>query len=250
MRKPVIGIPADRRLLGHHWFHCVGEKYINAIAQAADAVPVLVPALGEQHLQDWLESFDGILFTGSPSNVEPHRYQGEPAAPGTLHDPERDSTTLPMITRAVEAGLPVFGICRGFQEMNVAFGGSLLQKIQELPGKLDHREDGRQPLDVQYGPSHEVELTEGGFLYGLSGKRRIKVNSLHSQGVEKLGPSLVTEAKADDGVVEAFRVASAPTFALAVQWHPEWKVMDNPFSRALFAAFGEAGRARAARRAT
>ena len=250
MRKPVIGIPADRRLLGHHWFHCVGEKYINAVAQAADAVPVLVPALGEQHLRDWLESFDGILFTGSPSNVEPHRYQGAPAAPGTLHDPERDATTLPMITRAVEAGLPVFGICRGFQEMNVAFGGSLVQKLQELPGKLDHREDGAQPLDVQYGPSHEVELIEGGFLYGLAGKRRIKVNSLHSQGVEKLGPSLVTEAKADDGVVEAFRVASAPTFALAVQWHPEWNVMDNPFSRALFAAFGQAGRARAARRAT
>ena len=101
MRKPVIGIPADRRLLGHHWFHCVGEKYIAAVAQAADAVPVLVPALGEQHLQDWLDSFDGILFTGSPSNVEPHRYQGDPSAPGTLHDPARDATTLPMITRAV-----------------------------------------------------------------------------------------------------------------------------------------------------
>lgn len=250
MRKPVIGIPADRRLLGHHWFHCVGEKYITAVAQAADAVPVLVPALGEQHLQDWLESFDGILFTGSPSNVEPHRYQGEPAAPGTLHDPERDATTLPMITRAVEAGLPVFGICRGFQEMNVAFGGSLVQKLQELPGKLDHREDGTQPLDVQYSPSHEVELTEGGVLHGIAGQRRIKVNSLHSQGVVQLGANLVAEAKADDGVVEAFRVASAPSFALAVQWHPEWKVMDNPFSRALFAEFGKAGRARASRRAT
>jgi putative glutamine amidotransferase len=249
MRKPVIGIPADRRLLGHHWFHCVGEKYITAVAQAADAVPVLVPALGEQHLQDWLESFDGILFTGSPSNVEPHRYQGEPASPGTLHDPERDATTLPMITRAVEAGLPVFGICRGFQEMNVAFGGSLVQKLQELPGKLDHREDGTQPLDVQYAPSHEVELSEGGVLHGIAGQRRIKVNSLHSQGVVQLGAKLVTEAKADDGVVEAFRVASAPTFALAVQWHPEWKVMDNPFSRALFAEFGKAGRARASRRA-
>lgn len=250
MRKPVIGIPADRRLLGHHWFHCVGEKYINAVALAADAVPVLVPALGEQHLQEWLESFDGILFTGSPSNVEPHRYQGEPSAPGTLHDPERDATTLPMITRAVEAGLPVLGICRGFQEMNVAFGGSLVQKLQELPGKLDHREDGTKPLDAQYSPAHEVELTEGGLLHGIAGQRRIKVNSLHSQGVVQISPQLITEAKADDGVVEAFRVASAPAFALAVQWHPEWKVMDNPFSRALFAAFGQAGRARASRRAS
>jgi len=248
MRKPVIGIPADRRLLVPHWFHGVGEKYINAVAQAADAVPVLVPALGEQHLQDWLESFDGILFTGSASNVEPHRYEGEPSAPGTLHDPERDSTTLPMITRAVEAGLPVFGICRGFQEMNVAFGGSLIQKLQEQPGKLDHREDKTQPLEVQYAPAHEVELTEGGMLHGLAGLRRIKVNSVHSQGVERLGAKLLTEAVAEDGVIEAFRVDGAPAFALAVQWHPEWKVMENPFSRALFAAFGQAGRERASRR--
>ena len=155
-----------------------------------------------------------------------------------------------MITRAVEAGLPVFGICRGFQEMNVAFGGSLVQKLQELPGKLDHREDGTKPLDVQYSPAHEVELTEGGLLHGIAGQRRIKVNSLHSQGVVQISPKLITEAKADDGVVEAFRVNGAPAFALAVQWHPEWKVMENPFSRALFAAFGQAGRARALRRAS
>ncbi len=250
MRKPVIGIPADRRLLGHHWFHCVGEKYINAVALAADAVPVLVPALGEQHLQDWLDSFDGILFTGSASNVEPLRYQGEPATPDTLHDPERDATTLPMITRAVKAGLPVFGICRGFQEMNVAFGGSLVQKLQEQPGKLDHREDPTQPLEAQYAPAHDIELTDGGLLHGLAGQRRVKVNSVHSQGVGRLGAGLLTEAVAEDGVIEAFRIDGAPAFALAVQWHPEWKVMDNPFSRALFAAFGEAGRARAARRAT
>ncbi len=248
MRKPVIGIPADRRLLGAHWFHCVGEKYIAAVAQAADAVPVLVPALGERYLREWIESFDGILFTGSPSNVEPHRYQGPASAPGTLHDPERDATTLPMIAGAVEAGLPVLGICRGFQEMNVAFGGSLIQKLQEQPGYRDHREDPTQPLDVQYAPAHEVELADGGLLHRLAGMRRIQVNSLHSQGVERLGRRLVAEATADDGVIEAFRVGDAPAFALAVQWHPEWKVMDNPFSRALFAAFGEAGREFATRR--
>ena len=249
MRKPVIGIPADRRLLGQHWFHCVGEKYISAVAQACDAVPVLVPALGEQHLQDWLDSFDGILFTGSASNVEPHRYQGEPSVPGTLHDPERDATTLPMITRAVEAGLPVFGICRGFQEMNVAFGGTLIQNLQEQPGLLDHREDKTQPLEGQYAPAHEVELTAGGLLNRIAGQRRIKVNSVHSQGVGRLGAGLLMEAVAEDGVIEAFRVDGAPAFALAVQWHPEWKVMENPFSRALFAAFGQAGRTRASRRA-
>ncbi len=248
MRKPVVGIPADRRLLGSHWFHCVGEKYINAVVQAAEAVPVLVPALGERYLRDWLASFDGILFTGSPSNVEPHRYRGPKSSPGTLHDPERDATTLPMISGAIEAGVPVFGICRGFQEINVALGGTLTQKLQDLPGNLDHREDANLPLEEQYGPSHEIELIEGGMLHKIAGSRKMKVNSLHSQGVDRLAPSLVTEAKAEDGVIEAFRIDGAKTFALAVQWHPEWKVMENPFSRALFAAFGQAGREHASRR--
>jgi putative glutamine amidotransferase len=248
MRKPVIGIPADRRLLGSHWFHCVGEKYIDAIVQAADAVPVLVPALGDRYLHEWLQAFDGILFTGSPSNVEPHRYRGPSSTPGTLHDPERDATTLPMITGAVDAGLPIFGICRGFQEINVALGGSLTQKLQEIPGNLDHREDTTAALEIQYAPAHEIELVEGGLLQRIAGDRRIKVNSLHSQGVERLAPRLVPEAKADDGVIEAFRIDGASTFALAVQWHPEWKVMENPFSRALFAAFGDAGREHVARR--
>jgi len=247
MRKPVIGIPADRRLLGSHWFHAVGEKYLVAIASAADAAPVIVPALGERYLNDWLAAFDGILFTGSPSNVEPQRYQGPASDPGTWHDPERDATTLPMIEAAVSAGMPVFGICRGFQEMNVAFGGTLCQKLQDQPGYLDHREDTKAPLEQQYAPVHEIELVKGGILHGIAGQDRIKVNSLHSQGVERLAPRLVPEAKADDGVIEAFRVADAKTFALAVQWHPEWQVMDNPFSRALFAAFGQAGRERATR---
>ena len=246
--KPLIGIPSDRRVLGLHPFHCVGEKYINAIVQAADAVPVLVPALGERYLREWLASFDGILFTGSPSNVEPHRYLGPKSTPGTLHDPERDATTLPMITGALEAGLPILGICRGFQEINVALGGSLAQKLQELPGKLDHREDANQPLEQQYGPAHDIELVEGGLLHKISGERRLRVNSLHSQGVERLAPRLVTEATAEDGLIEAFRIDGAKSFAVAVQWHPEWKVMENPFSRALFAAFGQAGREHASRR--
>lgn len=248
MRKPIIGIPADRRLLNSHWFHCVGEKYIHAVVQAADAVPVLVPALGDRYLREWLVAFDGILFTGSPSNVEPHRYLGPKSKPGTWHDPERDATTLPMITGAVEAGLPILGICRGFQEINVALGGSLSQNLQDLPGKLDHREKKDLTLEEQYGPVHDIELVEGGLLHRIAGTRHMKVNSLHAQGVERLAPTLVPEAKAEDGVIEAFRIDGAKSFALAVQWHPEWKVMENPFSRALFAEFGKAGRAHASRR--
>ncbi len=141
--------------------------------------------------------------------------------------------------------MPVFGICRGFQEMNVAFGGTLHQKLHEVPGNLDHRDDESQPLEVQYGPAHEVMLEPGGVLRALSASERVQVNSLHSQGIDRLGAELVVEARAPDGVIEAFRVRDARRFALAVQWHPEWQVMSNPFSRALFAAFGEASRERA-----
>ncbi len=244
--RPLIGIPADRRMIGLHPFHAVGEKYARAVLDAADAVPVLIPALAKElGMDELVERLDGIVFTGSPSNVEPHHYQGSPSAPGTLHDPARDATTLPLIRKAVAAGVPVLGICRGFQEMNVAFGGTLHQKLHEVPGHLDHRDDESQPLDVQYGPAHDVTLEPGGLLRALAGTDRLRVNSLHSQGVERLGPGLAVEARAPDGVVEAFRVPGAQRFAVAVQWHPEWKVMDNPFSRALFAAFGAASRERA-----
>jgi len=245
--RPLIGIPADRRLVGAHPFHMVGEKYARAVLDAAGAAPLLIPALADElGFEELLERLDGLLFTGSPSNVEPHRYEGPPSAPGTLHDPARDATTLPLIRKAVAAGVPVFGICRGFQEMNVAFGGTLHQKLHEVPGHLDHRDDGTQPLEVQYGPAHDVTLEPGGMLRAFAPGDRIPVNSLHSQGIDRLGPELEVEARAPDGVIEAFRVRNAQRFALAVQWHPEWKVMSNPFSRALFAAFGEASRERAA----
>ncbi len=245
--RPLIGIPADRRMVGAHPFHMVGEKYARAVLDAAGAAPLLIPSLAEElGFEELLGRLDGLLFTGSPSNVEPHRYEGPPSAPGTLHDPARDATTLPLIRKAVAAGVPVFGICRGFQEMNVAFGGTLHQRLHEVPGHLDHRDDETQPLEVQYGPAHDVTLEPGGLLRSLASSDRICVNSLHSQGIDRLGAELAVEARAPDGVIEAFRVRDAQRFALAVQWHPEWKVMGNPFSRALFAAFGEASRERAA----
>jgi putative glutamine amidotransferase len=243
-RKPLIGIPADRRILGPHPFHCVGEKYIAAVAEAADAIPLLLPAVGERDLDELLATLDGILLTGSPSNVEPVHYAGPSSDPDTLHDPHRDATTLPLIPRVVASGLPLFAVCRGFQEMNVAFGGKLWQKVQEVPGFSDHRENKEDPLEAQYAPAHEIELVRGGLLHTLAGAERVTVNSLHSQGVQTLGEGLEVEARAPDGLVEAFRVRAAPGFAVAVQWHPEWQVMRNPFSRALFAAFGAAARMR------
>lgn len=232
-------------MIGPHPFHAVGEKYIAAVVQAADCLPLLIPVLETPlDVAQILAHVDGIFFPGSPSNVEPARYAGEPSEPGTLHDPHRDETTLSLIPRAVSRGIPVFGVCRGFQEMNVALGGTLHQRVHEVEGLHDHREDKSQPLDVQYAPAHDVVLEAGGLLRTLAGVDRIRVNSLHGQGVERLAPDVVVEARAPDGLVEAFRVKSAPSFALAVQWHPEWQVMKNPFSQALFAEFGRAARER------
>jgi putative glutamine amidotransferase len=245
-RLPLIGIPADRRLYGQQYFHMVGEKYIEAIVRGAEAVPVLVPALGSEiDLPSLLEACDGLLLTGSASNVEPHHYGGPASTPGTLHDANRDATTLPLIPRAVAAGLPVLAICRGFQEMNVAYGGTLHQQLHEVPGNLDHRDDESQPLEVQYGPAHEVLLEPGGELEKIAGVSRLNVNSLHWQGVQKLGRGLTVEARAADGVIEAFSVTGSSGFSMGLQWHPEWQFAKDPFSRALFAAFGAAAAQRA-----
>jgi putative glutamine amidotransferase len=204
---------------------------------------------GEEALA-YLERLDGLLFTGSYSNVEPARYDGPPSADGTWHDPARDAFSLTLIPAALERGLPLLAICRGFQEMNVALGGSLHQALHELDGAQDHREDSAQPLEAQYGPAHAVELTPDGLLARLTGTASIEVNSLHTQGVDRLAPGLQVEGRAPDGIVEAYRLPSAPGFNLAVQWHPEWRAADNPVSRAIFGAFGTACAQRARARST
>ena len=243
-RLPLIGVSACTRTLGHHDYHMAGDKYLRAAAIAG--LPLIVPALGEMVDQaSLLESFDGFLFTGSPSNVEPHHYSGPASEAGTHHDPARDGLTLPLIRAAVEAGIPVLGICRGFQEMNVAFGGSLHQKVHEAGPYRDHRERPEDPLHVQYGFSHALHVQPGGLLQRLGLPAQIQVNSVHGQGVERLGAGLRIEALAPDGLIEAFSVEGARSFALGVQWHPEWKVHENPAYLALFQGFAEACRQRA-----
>ncbi len=247
--RPLVGIPACARMMGGHPFHVTGDKYIRAVSDGAGALPLLVPALGDGlDILDLVARLDGILITGSASNVEPHRYGGPPSAEGTLHDPARDATTLPLIRAALEAGVPLLGICRGFQELNVALGGTLHQRVHEVPGLSDHREDTTAPLEVQYGPAHPVRLTPGGVLARLAGHGDVHVNSVHGQGIDRLAPGLAVEATAPDGLVEAVRVEAAPAFALAVQWHPEWRFREDPLSTALFAAFGTAAAERARRR--
>ncbi|HEY0860868.1 MAG TPA: gamma-glutamyl-gamma-aminobutyrate hydrolase family protein [Pseudoxanthomonas sp.] len=245
---PRVGLPTDHKQIGAHPFLAVGEKYVRAVVDGAGCLPLLVPTLDPVlPLREVLAGLDGLLLTGAVSNIEPHHYSDESSYEGNLLDPRRDATNLPLIPLAIGMGVPVLAICRGFQEVNVAFGGTLHQKVQEQPGFMDHRENRDDPLDVQYGPAHDIALVPGGLLAGLAGDTRATVNSLHGQGVRRLGEGLVVEAQAPDGLIEAYR-HDGPAFMLAVQWHPEWKVRENPFYLAIFRAFGDACRARAAGR--
>ncbi len=247
--KPLVGVPADRRIVDPHPFHMVGEKYLDALIKGSEALPLITPVMpGGVDIDALLQQFDGIFLTGSYSNVEPHHYNGSPSEDGTLHDPHRDAVTLPLAKRALETGVPLLAVCRGFQELNVALGGTLHQKVHEVAGYHNHLENKDDPLDKQYGPSHPVNLADGGLLRQLAGSDTVMVNSLHAQGVAKLAPGVSVEAVADDGLIEAFQIDNGPAFALAVQWHPEWRVMENDFSRAIFKAFGDACRVRASRR--
>ena len=247
---PRVGLPTDHKQIGAHPFLAVGEKYVRAVVDGAGCLPLLVPTLDPVlPLREVLAGLDGLLLTGAVSNIEPHHYSDESSYEGNLLDPRRDATNLPLIPLAIGMGVPVLAICRGFQEVNVAFGGTLHQKVQEQPGFMDHRENRDDPLDVQYGPAHDIALVPGGLLAGLAGDTRATVNSLHGQGVRRLGEGLVVEAQAPDGLIEAYR-HDGPAFMLAVQWHPEWKVRENPFYLAIFRAFGDACRVRAAGRAS
>ena len=250
MVRPVVGISACRRDIEGRIHHVVQEKYATAVSAASGALPLLVPALGRAVANDdLLDSIDGLLLTGSPSNVLPRHY-GQPASrPGTLHDPQRDETALPLVRRCIERAIPLLAVCRGLQEMNVAFGGTLHQHVHEIPGMLDHRRHPVSDVDRQYAPSHAITLTVGGMLHRLVRRRTFEVNSLHSQGIERLGDGLIVEARAPDGLVEAMSVEGCASFALAVQWHPEWNALEDRSSRALFAAFGAACRDFAERRA-
>ena len=241
--RPLIGVVSDRRMQGKHPFHMVGEKYLQALADGSDANPVALPSLANGFdVLDIIDRLDGLFLAGSPSNLEPHHYMGEASEPGTWHDPERDLAALALIPAVIRVGMPLFAVCRGFQEVNVSFGGTLHQLVHEVPPFRVHKENPADPIDIQYGPSHQVEFVEGGVLHTITGRKGATVNSLHSQAVDSLGDELEVEARAEDGLVEAFTVRNAPGFSLGVQWHPEWKVLENPVSEAIFRAYGDACR--------
>lgn len=242
-KKPLVGVVSDRRMVKNHAFHMVGEKYLQALIVGAGVYPAAMPSFVDGFdALEILDRLDGVFLPGSPSNISPRHYKGTAPREGTWLDPERDDVALPLIPAAIRAGIPLFAVCRGFQEMNVAFGGTLHQHVHEIAGYRQHREDSAEPLEVQYGPSHEVHFVSGGLLAERTGRQSAIVNSLHSQGIDELAEGLEVEATADDGLIEAFVVRDAPGFTLAVQWHPEWKIADNEVSMSIFQAFGEACR--------
>jgi putative glutamine amidotransferase len=237
--KPVVLVPACNKALGDHPFHVAGHKYIDAV-RLAGALPLVVPGAQVQDIGALLELADGVLLTGSPSNVHPGHFGQAVQDPSLPLDPERDAWTLPLVREVLERGVPLLAICRGAQETNVALGGSLHQAVHEVDGHMDHRDPDDQPLDVRYGPAHSADVVPGGVLSRVLPQSRIQINSLHGQAVDRLAPGLQVEALAPDGVVEAFSRPGAPGFNLAVQWHPEWQAASNPVSMALLGAFGAA----------
>jgi len=237
--KPIVLVPACNRMMGQHPFHVAGKKYIDAV-RLAGCQPLIVPTAQLDELDALLDVAHGVLLTGSASNVHPSHFDEAVHNADLPLDLDRDAWTLPMIRRVLERGVPLFGICRGFQEANVALGGTLYQAVQEVEGRHDHRAASDASAEVQYAVAHEVIVQPGGVLGSVLDERRIHVNSVHGQGVNRLATGLRVEALAPDGLVEAFSVSDARGFNLCVQWHPEWQAASNVVSMRLFKAFGAA----------
>jgi putative glutamine amidotransferase len=243
--KPVIGIICDafgRDGNADRPFHGVAEEYIRAVEQGTRCTPLLIPVItnDDRDTEALCQVLDGLLLTGSRTNVHPDRYAGSASKPDTLHDLQRDNTAFALIKAALKNKLPVFGICRGFQEINVALGGTLHQELTNLSGRLDHAKHMELVQDQQYQASHEIHLTSAGYFQQLLGKTRISINSLHHQGIDRLADTLVLEGIADDNTPEAFSLPDEEHFFIATQWHPEWHIATDSVSQALFKAFDEA----------
>lgn len=248
MSKPLVGVIGSAHLVEDKFaVQMVGERNLRAVADVAGAFPMMFAGAPDiTDVGDLLEIVDGILLTGGRANVHPAHFDTDPHPRHEPYDECRDVVALEVTRACVSRGIPIFGLCRGIQEMNVAFGGSLHPEIRELPGRMNHRaprlENGEFHPDpeVIFADRHDVNLVPGGTFARLLGRETIRVNSLHGQGISEPGERIVVEGVAEDGTIEAIRIADAPGFALGVQWHAEYDPQSNPVNRALFNAFGEA----------
>lgn len=248
LRKPLIGISCCTRQYGIFGMpnHGASDTYVRAVDDVIHGVPILLPANGDKaDVACLLDRLDGIILTGSRSNVHPSLYGGPAHAEGTWEDPKRDAYTLPLIRAALDQGVPLLAICRGFQELNVALGGTLHQRLQDMPDRLDHSTPSQPCARIRQGKAHALRVTAGSWLHRIAGASEIAVNSLHNQGIDALAPGLVAEGIAPDGTIEAVRVLATangpiPGFAIGVQWHPEYDFETDSVSRRIFAEFGAA----------
>ena len=243
--KPLIGISCCTKAFGLYGMvnHAASDTYVRAVDQVVGGVPVLVPANGDAaDVETLIARLDGIILTGSRSNVQPGLYGGPPHPAETPEDAKRDAVTMRLIRAAVAQGVPVLAICRGLQELNVALGGTLHQRLQDLPGRMDHSTPLHPNARVRQGKAHAVSVVPGSWLHRVAGAGSVAVNSLHNQGVNALAPGLVVEGTAPDGTVEAVRLPSARALTIGVQWHPEYDFATDAVSRGIFATFGDAVR--------
>ena len=249
MRQPIVAVSTDVRQFENYTWHAAPRQYVEAALSGAGVLPMLLPSLGDRIDFDWLlASVDGVMVTGSKSNVYPALYGREATEADGPYDHDRDATTLPLIRKAIERGVPLLAICRGIQELNVALGGTLATEIQERDGAMDHRAPQSDVQDERFAIRHPIAIKPGSCLAGVFGAGEVKVNSVHRQGLDRLGERLDVEAVAEDGTVEAVSVRGAPAFAVGVQWHPEYWVASDDASARIFRAFGDAVREHAAAR--
>ncbi len=246
MKQPLVAVSSDVRTFDTYTWHAAPQQYVEAAITGAGVLPMLLPCLGERiDFDALLGSVDGVMITGSKTNVHPDLYGGEASEANGPYDPARDATTLPLIRNAIERGVPLLAICRGIQELNVALGGTLATEIQEKEGILDHRAPSATDHDVRFSIRQDVRIRPGTCLAGIFGAGDIRVNSVHRQAIDRLGEHLDVEAVAEDGTVEAVSVRGAKAFAVGVQWHPEYWVRTDDASARIFRAFGDAARAHA-----
>ncbi|WP_370645759.1 MULTISPECIES: gamma-glutamyl-gamma-aminobutyrate hydrolase family protein [unclassified Epibacterium] len=243
--RPKVGIIGNSYLMNDQYpTHAGGTMNSDAVANVSGCLPLLIPTDPRYvSVAELLESFDGFLLTGGRPNVHPEEYGEDPTEAHGDFDRARDAITLPLVRACVERGQPFFGICRGFQEVNVAMGGTLYPEIRDLPGRMNHRMPPDGSIEEKFALRHPVTLVEGGLFHRLLGAREVMTNTLHGQGIKTPGARIVVEGQAEDGTPEAIYVKDAPGFSLAVQWHPEYRAGEDPVSRPLFEAFGEAARA-------
>lgn len=239
--KPLVGISCCTKMFGLYGMtnHAASDTYVRAVDQVVGAVPVLLPANGDDaDVETLLARLDGIILTGSRSNVQPGLYGGPPHAEGTPEDEKRDAVTIRLIRAAIDHGVPILAICRGLQELNVALGGSLHQRLQDLPDRMDHSTPLHPNARIRTGKAHSLRVVAGSWLHRVAQSDSIAVNSLHNQGIDRLAPGLAVEATAPDGTIEAIRLTRSPALTVGVQWHPEYDFATDAVSRGIFLAFG------------